>query len=46
MLRNPEFDANDVDPDLHNRMNQAVEDGSIKSFKMREGPDDGELGPR
>jgi hypothetical protein len=31
MLRNPEFDAKDVDPDLHKRMNKAVEDDRIKS---------------
>ncbi len=40
MLRNPEFDAKDVDPDLHKRTNKAVEDGRIKSFNMREGPVD------
>jgi hypothetical protein len=42
MLCIPEFDAKDVDPDLHKRMNKSVEDGSIKSFNMREGPDDGD----
>ena len=42
MLRNPEFDAKDVDPDLHKRMNKAVEDGRIKSFNMREGSADGD----
>ena len=42
LLRNPEFDAKDVDPDLHKRMNKAVEDGRIKSFNMREGLGDGD----
>jgi hypothetical protein len=42
MLRNPEFDAKDVDPDFHKRMNKAVEDGRIMSFNMRKGPDDGD----
>ena len=31
MLRNPEFNAKNVDPDLHKRMQQAVDYGSIKS---------------
>ena len=42
MLRNPEFDSKDVDPDLHKRMNRAVEDGRIKSFNMREDLADGD----
>ncbi len=36
MLRRPEFDSQEVDPDLHKRMNKAVEDGRIKCFNMRE----------
>jgi hypothetical protein len=36
MLRRPEFDYAQVDPDLHKRMNKAIEDGSIKCFNMRE----------
>ena len=42
MLRNPDFDSKDLDPDLHKRMNRAVDDGSIKSSNMREGPADGD----
>ena len=42
MLRNPEFDSKDVDPDLHKRMEKAVEDGRIRCFNMREGPADGD----
>ena len=42
MLRNPEFDSKDVDPDLHRRMDKAVQDGRIKCFNMREGPADGD----
>jgi hypothetical protein len=42
MLRNPDFDSKDLDPDLHKRMNRAVDDGRIKSFNMREGPADGD----
>ena len=30
LLNNPEFDSREVDPDLHKRMQQAVEDGRIK----------------
>jgi hypothetical protein len=37
MLRNPEFDAKDVDPHLHKRMNRAVEVDRVKSFNIREG---------
>ena len=36
MLHNPEFDSKDVDPDLHQRMHNAVLDGRIKCFNMRE----------
>jgi hypothetical protein len=36
MLHNPEFDSMDVDPDLHQRMHNAVLDGRIKCFNMRE----------
>ena len=42
MLRNPDFDSKDLDPDLHKRMNRAVDDGRIKSFNKREGPADGD----
>ena len=42
MLRNPEFDSKEVDPDLHKRMQKAVEDGRIKCFDLREGPADGD----
>ena len=42
MLRRPEFDSKELDPDLHRRMQQAVADGRIKCFNLREGPDDGD----
>ena len=42
MLCRPVFDAKDVDPDLHRRMDKAIQDGSIKCFNMREGPADGD----
>jgi hypothetical protein len=42
MLRRPEFDSQEVDPDLHKRMNKAVEDGRIKCFNMRESNLDGD----
>jgi hypothetical protein len=42
MFRHPDFDAKDVDPDLHRRMDKAVQDGRIKCFNMREGPADGD----
>ena len=42
MLRNPEFDSKEVDPDLHKRMQKAVGDGRIKCFNLREGPADGD----
>ena len=38
MLRRPEFDSKELDPDLHQRMQPAVEDGRIKCFILREGP--------
>ncbi len=42
MLRRPEFDAGQIDPDLHKRMNKAIEDGRIKCFNMRESNLDGD----
>ncbi len=40
MLLNPDFDSEQVDPDLHKIMNKAVEmgptDGRMKCFNMRE----------
>ena len=42
MLRRPEFDSKEVDPDLHKRMQKAVQDGRIKCFNLREGPEDGD----
>ncbi len=42
MVRNPDFDSKDVDPDLHKQMEKAVLDGRIKCFNMREGPEDGD----
>jgi hypothetical protein len=42
MLRRPEFDSKEVDPDLHKRMQKAVQDGRIKCFNLREGPADGD----
>ena len=42
MLRRPEFDSKELDPDLHKRMQQAVQDGRIKCFNLREGPADGD----
>ncbi len=42
MLRRPEFDSKELDPDLHKRMQQAVQDGDIKCFNLREGPADGD----
>jgi hypothetical protein len=41
MLHGPEFDSKEVDPDLHRRMEKAVQDGRIECFNMREGPADG-----
>ncbi len=34
MLRNPEFDSKEVDPDLHERLEKAVKDGRIKWFNI------------
>ena len=42
MLKRSEFDSHEVDPDLHKRMNKAVEDGRIKCFNMRESNLDGD----
>ncbi len=42
MLNNPEFDSKEIDPDLHQRMAKAVEDGHIKCFNLREGPANGD----
>ena len=42
MLPNPEFDAKELDPDLHQRMPKAVEDGRIKCFNLLEGQADGD----
>ena len=42
MLKRPEFDSHEVDPDLHKRMNKAVADGRIKCFNMRESNLDGD----
>jgi hypothetical protein len=42
MLCRPDFDAKDVNPDLHRRMDNTVQDGRIKFFNMREGPADGD----
>jgi hypothetical protein len=36
------FNSKELDPDLHKRMQQAVEDGRIKCFDLREGPADGD----
>ena len=42
MLRRPEFDSKELDPDLHKRMQRAVEDGRIKCFNLHEGEADGD----
>ncbi len=42
MLSRPEFDSKELDPDLHKRMQQAVQDGSINCFNLQEGPTDGD----
>ena len=42
MLQRPNFDSKDIDPDLHQRMAKAVDDGRIKCFDLREGPVDGD----
>jgi hypothetical protein len=38
MLQDPAFYSKDIDPNLHRRMDKAVQDGSIKCFNcdMRE----------
>jgi hypothetical protein len=36
MLQNPEFCSKDIDPDLHQRMAKAVDDGRIKCFNLLE----------
>ncbi len=40
-LSYPEFYSKDLDPDLHKRMEKAVEDVLIRCFNMREGTADG-----
>ncbi len=42
MLQNPEFDSKDIDPDLHQQMAKAVDDGSQKCFNLLEGAADGD----
>ena len=42
MLQDPEFDSEELDPDLHRRMQKAVADGRIKCINLREGPADGD----
>ncbi len=42
MLQNPEFDSKGIDPDLHQRMAKAVDDGRIKCFNLLEGAADGD----
>ena len=48
MLRRPEFNSKELDPDLHKRMQviiimqQAVQDGRIKCFNLQEGPAEGD----
>ncbi len=42
MLQNPEFYSKDIDPDLHQRMAKAVDDGHIKCFNLLEGAADGD----
>ncbi len=39
---NTEFDSKDIDPDLHQRMAKAVDDGRIKCFNLWEGAADGD----
>ncbi len=41
MLHCPEFDSKGIDPDLHKRMDKAVQDVCIKGFNMRESYADG-----
>ena len=42
MLQRPDFDSKDIDPNLHQQMAKAVDDGRIKCFDLREGPADGD----
>ena len=42
MLQDPQFDSKDIDPDLHKRMDKAVQDGRIKCFNMRGSVADGD----
>ncbi len=42
MLQHPDFDPKEIDPDLHQRMAKAVDDGRIKRFNLREGPAGGD----
>jgi hypothetical protein len=42
ILGRPEFDAEDVDPDLHRRMDKAIQGSRIKCLNMCEGPVDGD----
>ncbi len=42
MLQDPDFDSKDIDPNLHERMAKAVDDGRIKCFNLRGGPADGD----
>ena len=46
MLCRPEFDSKELDPDLHKRMQKAVQDGRIKCFNLREGPANGDQDPK
>ena len=41
-VHNPEFNSKDIDPDLHKRMDKAVQDGRIKCFSMRESDAEGD----
>ncbi len=42
MLQDLAFDSKDIDPDLHKRMDNEVQDDSIKCFNMRESEADGD----
>ena len=42
MLQNPGFDSKDIDPNLHQQIAKAVDDGRIKCFNLREGAADGD----
>ncbi len=39
MLQHPDFDSKDIDPDLHQRMAKAVDDGCIKCVVKEIVPD-------